>query len=320
MSVDALRGARLKEERERLKLSQADMAAAVGIRREMWARYEAGTEPGAAVLTRAAIANVDVIYVLTAVRSDAQVEARGAALRARHGSAAAVPAIYDPLESSAGLLGAAMAHIARETAGAWLTYPTPADPARPDTTQAGGFHQVDDGRPRNLGALLPAEQGAALQPLVLQLLLGESSGEIDYHVIPRRMLPAAAGRGVAANAKSLRQLDLAGDMAFTADWLRANLGHTSGAICSVKVQGDSMSGTLMDGETILVDQGVSQVDVDGIYVLEIYGRQLVKRVQRLFDGSLVLISDNEQYQREQIPRDQARDVVVVGRMVYPRVR
>ena len=41
------------------------MAQAAGVRREMWARYEAGAEPGAQALAGAAIAGIDLHFVLT---------------------------------------------------------------------------------------------------------------------------------------------------------------------------------------------------------------------------------------------------------------
>lgn len=59
---------RILEERERLGLSQQDAAKAVGVRREMWAKYEAGSEPGAKVLAGMASAGADVQYILTGQR------------------------------------------------------------------------------------------------------------------------------------------------------------------------------------------------------------------------------------------------------------
>lgn len=41
------------------------MAQAAGVRREMWARYEAGAEPGAQALAGAALAGIDLHFVLT---------------------------------------------------------------------------------------------------------------------------------------------------------------------------------------------------------------------------------------------------------------
>lgn len=82
MAVDAQRGARLAQERKRLDMTQQAAAEAVGIRREMWARYEAGAEPGADVTGRMAQAGVDLSYVLT---GETQLE------RARRTAANAIP-------------------------------------------------------------------------------------------------------------------------------------------------------------------------------------------------------------------------------------
>lgn len=69
MDQDAQRGLRLKEERKRLGLSQQLIADSAGVSREMWARYEAGAEPGANALTGAAACGLDVYYALTGQRS-----------------------------------------------------------------------------------------------------------------------------------------------------------------------------------------------------------------------------------------------------------
>lgn len=69
MNSSSQRGARIKEERKRLGLSQQVIAGSVGVSREMWLRYEAGAEPGADVLTRAAEHGIDVYFVLTGSRA-----------------------------------------------------------------------------------------------------------------------------------------------------------------------------------------------------------------------------------------------------------
>ena len=65
------RGERLREERKRLGWSQQQAAATAEVRREMWARYEAGAEPGANALSALAAAGADVLYILTGERSGA---------------------------------------------------------------------------------------------------------------------------------------------------------------------------------------------------------------------------------------------------------
>lgn len=172
------------------------------------------------------------------------------------------------------------------------------------------------------GILVTKGAGAPVLPLLLSLPLGERGGaeKREYELIPKRVRFAGAGKASdLPHQPGPDRLDLAGEMAMSFNWLKRNLSHTTGQLTTVDVRGDSMAPTLRDGDTIMIDEGVNTVDVDGIYVMELYGRCLVKRVQHLFDGTLVLISDNTGYQRETIPRHKVIDVRVIGRMVWPRL-
>lgn len=72
MNLDAQRGRRIREERVKLGWSQQQAADAVEVRREMWAKYEAGSEPGAKALARMAAAGADVLYILHGTRLSEQ--------------------------------------------------------------------------------------------------------------------------------------------------------------------------------------------------------------------------------------------------------
>lgn len=57
---------RLKEERKRLKLTQAAASSIAGVTRETWNRYEGGAvSPGMEVLEAFALAGADVQFILT---------------------------------------------------------------------------------------------------------------------------------------------------------------------------------------------------------------------------------------------------------------
>lgn len=56
--------ARLAEERQRLGLKQTDAAAACGVSREQWSRYENGAQPSAGKLAALASLGFDLLYVL----------------------------------------------------------------------------------------------------------------------------------------------------------------------------------------------------------------------------------------------------------------
>lgn len=174
-------------------------------------------------------------------------------------------------------------------------------------TQAGGAQRVRD------GALLPVTGAAFAPPLVMNLRLGEQGEELNYEVIPRMTHGADLSSATAG-------VDRAGNLAMNRQWLAAHLQHTTGQLMEVQMVGDSMSPTLLDGEMILVDCGVTKVVVDDIYVVDMLGQRLVKRLQRKTDGSLVIISDNAAYEREVVPRARVNEIAVFGRKVWPRTR
>lgn len=56
--------------------------------------------------------------------------------------------------------------------------------------------------------------------------------------------------------------------------------------------GDSMKGTFEDGDILLVDIGVIEPKIDGVYVLEANERVYIKRVRQRMDGKFEVSSDN----------------------------
>ncbi|MEW6707406.1 MAG: LexA family transcriptional regulator [Pseudomonadota bacterium] len=136
-----------------------------------------------------------------------------------------------------------------------------------------------------------------------------------YEVLPSiPALPASAKRRRGGPAA-----DKAGDIAFSQEWLRRHLGHTSGQLATLQVQGDAMLPALHDGDTVVVDTGAQRVEASGIYVIALRGDRLVRRVQPMLDGSLVIASDNPAYGKETVPAARAQRLEVVGRVVWPRL-
>ena len=61
---------RLKEERERLKISQDEAASLVGVSREMWGKYERGVaDPAVSKVIDFGKSGADIPYILTGMRS-----------------------------------------------------------------------------------------------------------------------------------------------------------------------------------------------------------------------------------------------------------
>lgn len=65
----------------------------------------------------------------------------------------------------------------------------------------------------------------------------------------------------------------------------------------IQVDGDSMEPTLRDGDYVLIDENIN-FGTNGIYAIQYGGQILIKRLQFKMDGSILIISDNEKYDRE----------------------
>ncbi len=99
---------------------------------------------------------------------------------------------------------------------------------------------------------------------------------------------------------------------FSEDWLRSQSLFNK-VLSIVPVNGDSMEPTLYDGDLIIVRH--NEFD-DGICVIRINGRLMVKRIQHDFiDGSYEISSDNPHYKSRTITKDFDGDFSVVGQVV-----
>ena len=131
-----------------------------------------------------------------------------------------------------------------------------------------------------------------------------------YLVLPTESTAAAAGSGhVSADGAT----EFIG---FRHDWIRNVFGREPGDLVLETAIGESMEPHIHNGDLLLVDTTDTTFRNFGVYVIEVREERLVKRVQRKFDGSLILISDNQVYQPEFIEAELAKEVRVLGRVVW----
>ncbi|SDK67110.1 XRE family transcriptional regulator [Billgrantia gudaonensis] len=120
-------------------------------------------------------------------------------------------------------------------------------------------------------------------------------------------IEAAAGDG-----RSLEQEEVETTLYFPTDQLAAQ-GLDPAQVVGIKVRGDSMDGTLADGDWVLVDRSRREPKPEGVFLLLVHGERRIKRVQRVAGGAWLLISDNEHYQPELIKPQDMKDVEILGR-------
>lgn len=128
----------------------------------------------------------------------------------------------------------------------------------------------------------------------------------DWVDVPRLALGASAGPGVVA----AEELPI-GAFRFSARWLREQ-GLDPRMLSAIRVEGDSMEGTLRDGDEILVDRSPRPLR-DGIHVVRTGDALLVKRVDLGRPGAITLVSDNPAYRPIALAPD---ELEVVGRVVW----
>jgi phage repressor protein C with HTH and peptisase S24 domain len=132
----------------------------------------------------------------------------------------------------------------------------------------------------------------------------------EYVLLPKRPRSAAAG------SESPPAVGGAEFIAFRHDWIRSRFGIEPDRLLLETAIGESMKPTIQDGDLLLVDTTEDTFRGFGVYVLEIAGERLVKRVQPKLDGSLTLISDNAAYEPEHVAPAQASAIKVIGRVMW----
>jgi transcriptional regulator with XRE-family HTH domain len=196
-----------------------------------------------------------------------------------------------------------------------------------DARQPGGdAHSRGSASPLLSGSIAPVV-GASVG--VAELLTLPPAFEVvqprsrEYVVIPNIEQVAHAGRErVRRDVQRRIAASQLGVLAMDRAWMADKLGRSDGGFATVEVSGNSMMPTLFDGDTIVIDTLIDRIRGDGIYVLRRGEDELM--VKRILldpvDESAVIKSDNESYGSKELQPATVRELRVVGKMVWPRLR
>lgn len=105
------------------------------------------------------------------------------------------------------------------------------------------------------------------------------------------------------------------ELAFTRYSLRKK-GLSPERLACLRNDGDSMKGLIEDDDTVMIDQSRNSLEGEGVYVILLDDHLYAKRLQREFDGSVLIISHNKEYKDLVVPKDRLSDLVIVGRAVW----
>ncbi|MFQ5483303.1 MAG: helix-turn-helix transcriptional regulator [Nitrospinaceae bacterium] len=116
---------------------------------------------------------------------------------------------------------------------------------------------------------------------------------------------------------SIQSSQLVDHLAFKRDWVEGELRAQPENLLLIPCTSDAMEPTLRSGDLLLVDRADEKKREDGIFLIHIEGGLYVRRVERRFDGVLVIRGDNPATSSEErIPRNQADKLDLIGRVVW----
>lgn len=97
-------------------------------------------------------------------------------------------------------------------------------------------------------------------------------------------------------------------------WAREKLGGNLSRIQVITARGDSMQGTIEDGDVLFVDTSVRSFEGEGVYLLSFADGLKAKRLQASVGGGLLVISDNPLYRTETIENDKLEKLIICGKV------
>jgi len=128
----------------------------------------------------------------------------------------------------------------------------------------------------------------------------------DWLAVRRIDIAASAGAGAIPHEETAFD-----SIRFSKRWL-GEQGLERAELSAITVDGDSMEPLLNDGDEILVDCAPRAFS-DGIHVLRLGDRLMVKRVASAGAGQFVLISENAAYPPVEAAAD---EMEIIGRVVW----
>ena len=97
-------------------------------------------------------------------------------------------------------------------------------------------------------------------------------------------------------------------------WAREKLGGNLSRIQVITARGDSMQGTIEDGDVLFVDTSVRWFEGEGVYLLSFADGLKAKRLQASVGGGLLVISDNPLYRTETIEGNGLEKLTICGKV------
>ena len=142
---------------------------------------------------------------------------------------------------------------------------------------------------------------------------GPAKGTDDtiYCKIPLFNIKASSGHETFVNNEKI-----GADLIFRRDWLDRELKSKPDNLFILSAESDSMEPTIQHDALLIVDKGIDRIITEGIYILRRGDTILIKRIRKLSEDTIELISDNQAYGKETIKLSNLPEVSILGKVIY----
>lgn len=145
---------------------------------------------------------------------------------------------------------------------------------------------------------------------LVSVVRSEAEISSEFALVPGYRIEVSAGHGaVISSEKPTRYL------AFRHKWLQFR-GLKPENLALVFARGDSMEPTIHDNNTVMIDTSQTELIDGNIYVIRTDNHLVVKRIQKLVNKGILLLSDNKEYKEQMLEPNEANDLAVIGRVVW----
>lgn len=142
-------------------------------------------------------------------------------------------------------------------------------------------------------------------PAPITIIDGSDFSPINLHDIQ-----ASAGDGYFNPSENV-----IGSLAFKTSWLNG-IGIKPSKASLIYVKGDSMQPTLKDGSMVLIDQQRNEASKKNVYAFCEDGAVYVKRLERLNDETMLVHSDNPDYETRSLVGHEINSIRIIGQVVW----
>lgn len=147
---------------------------------------------------------------------------------------------------------------------------------------------------------------------VLPLITEEIDDDSDFVKIPVYTIQCSAGDGYTPPTYTIDET--AEPKSYRRSWLQKHQ-YKQSHLKVFEVSGESMEPLLFDGDSVTVDEAQRDIINDRVYVFTYRGEWRVKRLRRLMNGDLYVVSENLSWKPEVIPATETEFVYIVGRVI-----